>query len=455
MNRYTVVEKQRLFYKLGKTRNVDFRLRQLIKLKKWIKQHNDLIMVALQEDLGKAPFEAYITEIGFILEELNHSIKHLKEWDKEFKVKSTITQFPSKSFIYKEPYGVVLIMAPWNYPFQLTMAPLIGAIASGNCVVLKPSEFAPATSSIIKKMIREIFPPYYIDVVEGGIKENEALLEHKFDYIFFTGSSTVGKIVMRAASNYLTPVCLELGGKSPCIVDETANIKLAAKRIVWGKFLNAGQTCVAPDYVYVQESIKEKFLNELVNAITSFYGNSPCTKEDYPRIINKKHFDRLSKLIESDKVFYGGKQDANNLKIEPTILTNVSWETTVMQDEIFGPILPVLTFSSFGEITEQIMNRPKPLALYLFTTSRKREDFILKNISFGGGCINDTIVHLCNPNLPFGGVGESGIGFYHGKYSYDTFTHYKSVLKKGNWLDIPLRYPPYKNHLSLAKRIFN
>ncbi len=418
-----------------------------------IKKHENEIMSALKLDLNKSEFEAYETEIGIVLEEIKYVIKHLSNWTRPKRVKTPLMHFPSSSVLYTEPYGVVLIMSPWNYPFQLAMVPLVGALAAGNTCVLKPSEYSFHTSEMIEKIMKEVFREEYVAVVRGGREANKSLLDEKFDYIFFTGSPQVGKSVMESAAKHLTPVTLELGGKSPCIVDETANLKLAAKRIVWGKFLNAGQTCVAPDYVLVHKRIKDELIIEMKKYITVFYGKDPLQSEHYPKIINQKHFERLLSLIENSKIVTGGGCNKDSLQIAPTILDHVTWENAVMKEEIFGPLLPILQFERLSDALAAIRERPKPLALYFFTTSKKRERYVMKNASFGGGCVNDTVIHLTNPNMPFGGVGESGMGRYHGKNSYDTFTHQKGVIKKSNLLDINLRYPPFENHLSILKKI--
>lgn len=445
---------QRKYYQAGKTRSYKFRIAMLKRMEEWIHSHESMIMQALKKDLHKSPFESYATEIGIVIEEIQFTIKHLKKWMKPKYVPTPITQFPARSFQYPEPYGVTLIMSPWNYPFQLTLAPLVGALCAGNCAVLKPSAYSPATSKVIMKMISEIFDPGYVTVVEGGREENESLLHEHFDYIFFTGGVTVGKLVMEKAARHLTPVSLELGGKSPCIVDETADLKLAAKRIVWGKFLNAGQTCVAPDYLLVQKNVKEKLVKYMGKMIQKMYGQDPCNNPEYPKIINEKHFKRLYNLIQGEHIAFGGSAKSQTNQIAPTVLDKVNWESPVMQEEIFGPILPVMTYYDLQEAIDMVNARPKPLALYLFTKSRRQESKVLKSISYGGGCINDTIVHLANSHMPFGGVGTSGMGGYHGKASFDTFTHYKSIMKKALWLDIPLRYAPFKDHLRWLKKIY-
>lgn len=447
-----LVKKQKAFFKTGKTKKIGFRLFYLKKLLKWMEQNETKIIDALNQDLGKSSTEGYMTEIGMVKEEIRHTIKHLGSWAKPKRVRTPVVQFPASSFIYREPYGVVLIMAPWNYPFQLTVAPLIGAVSAGNCAVLKPSSYSVHTSGMIREMIREVFPACYVTVVTGGREVNEALLNERFDYIFFTGSPKTGRTVMEKAAKNLTPVSLELGGKSPCIVDETADIKKAAKRIVWGKFLNAGQTCVAPDYLLVQHSVKKKLLHHMKKQIQKMYGANPLANEEYPSIINQKHFKRICSLICPEKVIYGGNRDAGQLKIEPTVMDGVTWDDAVMKEEIFGPVLPVMTYYDLREAAALIDAQPKPLALYLFTKEKSREAYILKKLSYGGGCINDTIVHLATPYLPFGGVGQSGMGKYHGKASYDTFTHEKSILKKSFLPDLPFRYPPFKKHLNMIRK---
>ena len=448
------VQKQRAFFATGQTRDVKFRIESLKRLKQWVLSHDGEIMTALKTDLNKPPFEAYATEVGTVLDELKYTLKHIRSWTRPKRVMSNLKNFPSYGRIYPEPYGVTLIMSPWNYPFMLTVTPVIAAVSAGNCAVVKPSACSPATSSLLAGMIAELFDARHVTVVEGGRVENKALLDECYDLIFFTGSTMVGKTVMSAASQHLTPVVLELGGKSPCIVDQTANIKLAAKRIVWGKFVNAGQTCVAPDYVLVHESVKQKLLAEMKGFIRAMYGSSPHENPDYPGIINEKHFNRLLGLIEGEKIFAGGKSNAATMQIEPTLLDNVSWDTPVMNEEIFGPILPVLSYSTLDHAVQMIGERPKPLSAYLFTSDKKVERYFLQNLSFGGGCINDTIVHLSVSRLPFGGTGASGMGSYHGKAGFDAFTHHKSVLHKSKHIDVPLRYPPYTGFaLKLLKKL--
>ncbi|AEC02116.1 aldehyde dehydrogenase [Sphaerochaeta coccoides] len=445
--------KQKEFFLSGKTKEISFRRDKLILLRNAIKEHEKDIYEALRLDLGKAPFEAYVTEVGIVLEEITYALKHLKQWAKPRRVRVPLMHFPSSGSIHAEPYGSVLIMSPWNYPFQLTIVPLAGAIAAGNCAIIKPSEYAFHTSEIIEKIISEIFEESFVSVIRGGREANKSLLNEKFDYIFFTGSPQVGKVVMESAARHLVPVTLELGGKSPCIVDESADIKLSARRIIWGKFLNAGQTCIAPDYLLVHSSVKNDLLNELKASITAFYGQDPLSSKEYPKIISQRHFDRLMNLMESGRIIVGGRSNSSERRIAPTILEDVSWDSPIMQEEIFGPILPILEFTDFHDTLATLSRRPKPLAFYLFTSNRKNEAHAIRTVSFGGGCINDTMIHLSSPRLPFGGVGESGMGQYHGKTSFDTFSHYKSIIKKFNLLDSSsLRYPPFKNRLKLAKK---
>jgi aldehyde dehydrogenase (NAD+) len=431
---------------------VEQRKNKLELLKKKIIAIQPEINQALKDDLGKSAFETYTTEIGFILEEISYTLKNLKAWTETKKVKTPLALFPGKSFIHAEPYGVVLIISPWNYPFQLCLSPFIGAIAAGNRVVLKPSEYASHTSSLIKRLITEIFSDKEVCVVEGGLEETQALLQQKFDYIFFTGSTAVGKVIMKSAAEYLTPVTLELGGKSPCLIDETANIDLAAKRIVWGKFLNAGQTCVAPDYVLIPEHLQNLLIDKMKHYLSVFYSPNVESSKDYPRIVNHRHFDRLKDLIIGCHVAHGGDFNREDHFISPTILKDVQWTDKVMEDEIFGPVLPILTYTKIDEAVAHILKYPKPLAFYFFSEDSSQQKSIVSQIPFGGGCINDTVVHLANPHLPFGGVGTSGIGSYHGQKSFDTFSHYKSVYHQSSVIDVPLRYPPYnENKLSWVK----
>lgn len=446
------IKNQRVYFHKGLTKPIETRITQLKKLKSVIKKYENDILKALKQDLNKPVFEAYTNEVGFTLDSIGYTIKHLKKWSKKKRVKTPIHQFGSKSYIESEPYGSVLIIAPFNYPFQLLIEPLIGAIAAGNTVILKPSEHTVETEKLMVKMIKEIFDPKFVDIFTGGKDVTTELINSAFDYIFFTGSVPVGRIVMRAAAENLIPVTLELGGKSPTIVDESANIELAAKRIAWGKFINAGQTCIAPDYVYVHVSVAEALKEALAKNIRAFYGVKAYESVDYGRIVSDTHYQRLVKLIDAQKVFYGGGYKQEERYIEPTILHNVDWSDSVMSEEIFGPILPVLVYEEIDEVIKTIINRPKPLALYLFTESRVIRDEVLSRTSFGGGAINDTISHVATPYLPFGGVGASGMGVYHGRHSFETFSHKRSVIKKSTKLDIKLVFPPYGDKVKLARR---
>jgi len=437
------VTTHRAFFRSGQTRPLAFRMQSLHRLQESIRHRQRDILHALNKDFSKSSFEGYATEVGYVLEELSFTLKHLPEWVEPQTVPTPLVHQPATSAIYPEPYGVALILAPWNYPFQLVMAPLIGAIAAGNCALLKPSEFTPATTAILKEIVHQCFDPAHVSVVEGAVPETQALLEERFDHIFFTGSTAVGRIVMEKAAKHLTPVVLELGGKSPCIVDRGVNLDMTARRIAWGKFVNAGQTCVAPDYVYVPNELKAELIAALCVQIQSFYGQNPKSSADYPRIISDSHFERLSRLMQSGRVVFGGNSDASCRYISPTLLDGVSWDDPVMQDEIFGPILPILGYDNLDEVFNEVASRPQPLALYFFSEDEGRQQRVLSELSFGGGCINDTLVHLANPHLPFGGVGPSGMGAYHGKYSFDTFSHHKSVMHRQLRLDLPVRYPPY------------
>ena len=437
----SIIEKQRAYFESGATRPLAHRLWALRRLKTVIRENERQITDALLSDLNKPREEAYLCEIGIVYEEIRYHLKHLRRWMKSRAVPTPIAQFRSKSFVSPEPYGVVLIMAPWNYPLQLCLAPLIGAISAGNCAVVKPSAYAPATSRVVAKIVKEAFPPEYITAVEGGREENSALLRERFDYIFFTGSVSVGRLVMEAAARNLTPVSLELGGKSPVIVDESADVTVAARRIAFGKTLNAGQTCVAPDYVFVERSIKEKFVAAYREAIAEFFPDG--NMQSFPHIVNDKHFDRLVGLMQGERVLLGGQSDREKRFIAPTLLDEVSPDAPIMQEEIFGPLLPILSFESIEEPIDYIRKNPKPLALYLFTKSRAVERRVLDTLSFGGGCINDTVIHLATPHMGFGGVGESGMGSYHGKASFDTFSHMRSIVRKAFFPDLPMRYRPY------------
>lgn len=437
-----VVAAQRAFFATHATKEVEFRLRALQKLEEVIRARTADIEVALGQDLGKSNYEGYMTEIGTTLEELAFVRKHTRKWAKDKRAKSSLVHFPSKCFVHHEPYGVALVMAPWNYPFLLSMEPLIGAVAAGNCVVLKPSAYSPATSTLMREICEEVFPPQHVAVVEGGRAENTALLEQRFDYIFFTGSVDVGRLVMAKASVNLTPVSLELGGKSPCILDQTADLKVAGRRIAFGKYLNAGQTCIAPDYLLVQHSVAEALLGEIQDAVQEFFGEDPIQSTELPKIINAKHFERLQGLMKDGNIYFGGNTDGAE-RIAPTLITDITPDSPIMQEEIFGPILPVMTFDVMDTAISFVNSREKPLALYLFTNDTQVEKDVLNRCSYGGGCVNDTIVHLATTSMGFGGVGNSGMGSYHGKRSFDTFTHEKSILKKGNWLDLDIRYHPY------------
>lgn len=446
-----VITKQREFFNRGNTKDVDFRRQQLEKLKAAIKSEEQNIIAALYQDLHKPELEGYI-EIA-VLQDITFALKNLKSWVKPQKVKAPLNQFPASAYVYSEPLGSVLIIGPWNYPFSLMISPLIGAIAAGNCAILKPSELAPATSKVLTQLINNTFAPEYIKAIEGGVETSQALLTHKFDRIFFTGGTKVGKIVMEAAAKHLTPVTLELGGKSPCIVDRNIDLKETAKRITWGKFLNAGQTCIAPDYLLVNKDIKAELIAEIKNCIGEFYGEDPKLSPDLARIINHKQFDRLQALLPDGEVILGGETDAENLYIAPTLMVNVDLDRPLMQEEIFGPILPILEYDNLQQAIASINSRPKPLALYIFSKNKDIQQQVLMNTSSGGVCINDTIMQVGVNELPFGGVGDSGIGSYHGKTSFDTFSHQKSVLKKSFWFDLNWRYAPYADKLDLFKKL--
>lgn len=449
-----IIELQRKFFLTGATLNVDTRIQALKKLRVSILRHEDKINAALKSDLGKSPFESYMCETGMVLSELSYMIKHTPSYTREKTVRTPLAQFHSRSYKKPSPYGVTLIMSPWNYPFMLAMDPLVDAIAAGNTAVIKPSAYSPRTSEVIKMIIEECFEEKYVAVILGGRAENQFLLKEHFDYIFFTGSIGVGKEVMRQASEHLTPVTLELGGKSPCIVEKTANLKLAAKRIVFGKYLNCGQTCVAPDYVYCDKSVKDDLVKEIKKQIQKQYGKSPLNRDTYGKIVNEKHFDRISRLIDPSKVIAGGNTNRDTLQIEPTVMDNVSFSDPVMQEEIFGPIMPLLTFDTLQEAVSKIDSMPHPLALYIFTNNPKASDYVTSRCGFGGGCINDVIIHLATSEMGFGGFGESGMGSYHGKTGFDTFTHYKSIVDKKTWLDLPMRYQPYKKINEKLLRMF-
>ena len=448
-----ILANQRAFFDSGKTRSLEFRKDALQRLKHAIRRLRAEIAQALHADLKKSEAETFLGETSFAIEEINHSLSHLRSWMKVKRVGTPIVSWFGSSHIYSEPMGVVLIIAPWNYPFQLAVGPLVGAIAAGNCAIVKPSELAPNTSKMLAKLVGETFDPNYIEVVEGGVEVSEALLAEKLDHIFFTGSTAVGKHIMAAAARHLTPVTLELGGKSPDIVDNTADLNVAARRIVWGKFFNAGQTCVAPDYVLAPNGLKAELVAGFRKSLSEFFGDNPVNSPDYARIINQRHFMRLAALIDRSRVAIGGEVSEAGLYISPTVLVDVPHDHVSMENEIFGPILPVIGYEQISEAMNFVKARPKPLALYLFSGDRAQCDETLARLSFGGGCINDTLVHLANPRLPFGGVGESGMGAYHGKYSFDTFSHRKGIVKRSAWFDPRLRYPPYKNRLGIFKRL--
>ncbi len=447
----TTIENQRQYFEQGHTKDIPFRINRLKTLEQAIKKNEKKIISALKKDLNKAAYESYMTEVGLILGDIRFMIKNIRRWSRPQKVKTPLIYPFANSYNYPEPYGIALVVSPWNYPFQLAIAPLIGAIAAGNCAVLKPSEYAPHTAGIISEILADIFENRYVTAITGDVETVKALLEQKFDYIFFTGSVPVGKIVMAAASRHLTPVTLELGGKSPCIVDRETNINLAAKRIVSGKFINAGQTCIAPDYLMVHKSVKAALVDGMRKYITQFYGEQPRESGDYSRIINNRHFTRVAAYLDRGTIIVGGEADQKQLYISPTLLDNIGWDDPVMQEEIFGPILPILEYQDLSRVIAAVNARPKPLALYFFSTNKQNQQRILKEISFGGGCINDTLLHFANPHLSFGGVGNSGMGRYHGKASFDTFSHRKSILKNRLSFDLPLRYPPYKNLKYLKK----
>lgn len=449
-----LLQMQRAFFQAGKTKDLNFRVNRLKALRKTIVKRNQEIMEALNKDFGKCEFEAFTNEILGVLDEIKLAVNNLESWASPQKVKTPLVHFPSASKIYYEPYGLVLVISAWNYPFQLAMNPLVGAIAAGNCCMLKPSELAPNTSAVLASLIKDCFAEEHCCVIEGGVEETTALLKRKFDFIFYTGSTRVGKIIAKAAAASLTPVVLEIGGKSPCIVSQHADIKTSARRIAWGKFMNAGQTCVAPDYVLVHKKVKDQLIKELEKQILAFYGCDASKSKDYCRIINQDHFQRLAVYLQDGTLCIGGNSDANERYIEPTVLQDITWEHPVMQQEIFGPILPILEYEDFSQVIDTINAHERPLALYLFTRNKKEQRRIIREVSFGGGCINTTILHVANPHLPFGGIGNSGMGSYHGKWSFETFSHKKSVLKKSLAIDSKLLYPPYKCKLNLIKQFY-
>lgn len=440
-----LLEKQRAYYRTGATISVKFRIEQLKKLYETVRNYQNEINDALKQDLGKSHYEGFMCESGLVLTEISYMIKHTKKFAKRKTVRTPLAQFHSHSYKQPVPYGNVLIMSPWNYPFLLTLEPLANAIAAGNTAIVKPSAYSPATAKIVEKIIKECFAPEYVGVVMGGREENKALLDAKFDLIFFTGSQSVGKEVLRHTAEHLTPAILELGGKSPCIVDSSANIDLAAKRIVFGKFLNCGQTCVAPDHILCHSAVKDELIKAIITEIKKQYGESPLENKDYGKIINPKHFDRLCALIDKNKVVFGGDFDKASCRISPTVMDNVSYDDAVMGEEIFGPVMPILSFDDFDALVEDLKTKDKPLALYLFTRNKKQIKRVTSELSYGGGCINDVVIHLATSEMGFGGVGESGMGSYHGKAGFDAFSHYKSIVDKKNWIDLPMRYQPYTN----------
>lgn len=449
-----LLERQRMFFASGKTRSPEYRIAALKRLRAAIRAHEAEINEALKQDLGKSRFESYMCEVGLTCSELSYMISHSKRFAAEKRVPTPLAQFASRSYTKPSPYGVTLIMSPWNYPFMLTIDPLADALAAGNTAILKPSAYSPCTSRVIENLIGECFDPSYVAVITGGRSENQYLLRQNFDYIFFTGSQSVGREVLRQAAEHLTPVTLELGGKSPCLVDASADLSLAAKRIVFGKFLNCGQTCVAPDYLYCDAAVKDELIRQIRIQIQKQFGQEPLRSSDYGKIVNQKHFARLSALIDPSKTVCGGKTEPAACRIEPTLLDNVAWDDPVMAEEIFGPILPVLTYRTLEEAVRQINSRPHPLALYLFSQNKKNIRMVTGQCQFGGGCINDTIIHLATSQMGFGGVGASGMGAYHGKTGFETFSHRKSIVDKKTWLDLPMRYQPYRPVYEKLLRLF-
>ncbi|WP_411831061.1 aldehyde dehydrogenase [Mariniflexile sp. AS56] len=449
-----ILYSQQTFFKSQKTKPIADRLVYLKALKEVVLSKEQAVYDALYKDFKKSEFESFISEFGLVLSQLNLVIKNLEKWAKPERIKSSLLTFPSKDFIYKEPYGNVLVISPWNYPFLLALEPLIIAIAAGNTVILKPSELTKHTSQLLTNIVKAVFPENYVASIQGDVQVATELLSKKWDYIFFTGSVSVGKIIAEAAAKHLTPVTLELGGKSPCIIDDTANLKLAAKRIVWGKFFNGGQTCIAPDYIIIKHALKQEFITLLKAEITQFYGKNPEESKDFPRIINTKNTSRLANMLKDCHVVFGGTIDEKTNYIAPTLIDEPALDSEVMQDEIFGPILPILTYETENDLDRIISSFEKPLALYAFSNDKKFIDHILSTYSFGGGVVNDVLIHFGNHRLPFGGVGPSGMGAYHGKYGFDTFSHHKAVIKRGNWLDPSLRYAPYNQKVTIIKKIF-
>ena len=449
-----ILQQQNHFFSSGKTIPAELRLKQLESLKEAMIRHEADLAAALKADLGKSRMESYMCEIGLTLSELTWMQKHLRSLMRSKRVSTPAAQFAAKSFRSPSPYGTVLIMSPWNYPVLLTLDPLIDAIAAGNTAVVKPSAYAPCTFDVMKTMIEECFPAHYVAVVDGGRAENQALLQQRFDMIFFTGGKTVGREVLRHAAEYLTPVTLELGGKSPCIVDSTAKIRLAAKRIVFGKYLNCGQTCVAPDYILCDKRIRDELITAILAEIEKQFGKEPLKNPNYGKIINEKHFERILGLINGEKLVYGGQSEPESLRIAPTVLNNITWDDAVMGEEIFGPLLPILTFDTLNEALDTVESHPHPLALYFFSEDKAAQKKVLDTCRFGGGCINDTIIHLATSDMPFGGVGESGMGSYHGRVGFETFSHYRSIVDKKTWMDLPIRYQKYTGLKEKMMRMF-
>ncbi|MFP3665987.1 aldehyde dehydrogenase [Priestia aryabhattai] len=448
-----MVSTQKQYFYAQQTKSINSRIQALNKLRDAVKQNEQRIMDALKQDLNKSEVEAYTSEIGILLEEIRFTLKHLAKWMKPKKVKTALTHVGSKGKIVPEPYGVALIIAPWNYPFQLALSPLVGAIAAGNTAIIKPSELTPSVSRVIQELLAEAFDPAFVTVIEGAVETTSLLLKQPLDYIFFTGSVNVGKIIMQEAGKQLIPVTLELGGKSPCIVHEDANLDLAAKRIMFGKGMNAGQTCVAPDYLLVHKKVKAQLVEKLREAIYQFYGSNPLESDRYGRIVSERHFTRLVEFLKDGNATVGGGYNKSTLTIEPTVLSEVSWTSDVMQEEIFGPILPMIEYETLDEVIHKVQEKAKPLALYLFTENEDVQNVITERLSFGGGCINDTLMHIATPYLPFGGVGESGTGQYHGKDSFQTFSHFKSMLAQTTKFDFSFRYPSEKQNLKMIKKL--
>jgi len=449
------IEDQKKYFNEGKTQSYEFRYAQLKKLKNLVQENEEAIYDAVWNDFKKPKFETHVTEIQMIYDELNYMMRNLKKLMKPEKVGSPLMHFYSKSKVFKQPLGTVLIIAPWNYPAALSLSPLVGAIAAGNCAVIKPSEISSHTSGLINRLISAAFDPAYIQVVEGEAETTQQLIQQGFDYCFFTGSTAVGNEIAKTASESLTPFTLELGGKSPAIVADDASLVKAAARIVWGKFVNAGQTCIAPDYVYIHNSLKKKFILLVQDVLRRFYGENVLDNEDYPSIINEEHFNRIKNLMDDQNIVHGGELDKENLRISPTLIDDPSWDSDVMGEEIFGPVLPIKTFDQIEDVVHTLQGQPNPLALYLFTNSDETKDYIIQNVQYGGGTINDTLIHFANSSLPFGGVGNSGMGQYHGKYSFDTFSHYKGMSEKTNLFDLPVRYAPYNEKVLVLLRTFS